>query len=358
MDVQSDIQIVVVSRQPETDAVLRNIRKWCFTAERQFTQAPHISVAKRTDLSQALDYLRHLHGKIILMPIGFDVDEVLPCLTQEECHQLEVIIRPRRPDYYGRGDDAPSSSLLSDTHTVRVHNTIPALQKSITRLRLQDAVHILPLTERWQVADYFALRYRVWKQLNYLAPERDCSQSGWELDYTDRTAFPIGAFDADNRLLGCARLVFPPHVAAGSAPLLIEQMLAERNDAELKRGYEYPPGLNHPFDLLDSFPNFSKYYARVVRTRLSKAEVSRVIVEPESRHQGVGEVLVDSLISIARRQRLDVLFLACLEKHHGFYERSGFRRLANMKCEHFSVVNVPAIAMTCNLRKHGRPVMH
>lgn len=57
---------------------------------------------------------------------------------------------------------------------------------------------------------------------------------------------------------------------------------------------------------------------------MRSAEVSRVIVAPEHRGEGLGEVLVDSLLSLARLQRLQVLFLACHMNLQGFYERVAF----------------------------------
>ena len=73
-------------------------------------------------------------------------------------------------------------------------------------------------------------------------------------------------------------------------------------------------------------------------------------MNPENRNQGLGEVIVDSLISLAKNMRIEVLFLACLKEHERFYERCGFRAIEGMQCERFVNVNVPAIAMERRLR--------
>jgi hypothetical protein len=45
--------------------------------------------------------------------------------------------------------------------------------------------------------------------MGYLPLEQDCTESQWELNFTDRTAYPLGVFTRENVLVGCARLVFP-----------------------------------------------------------------------------------------------------------------------------------------------------
>ena len=99
-----------------------------------------------------------------------------------------------------------------------------------------------------------------------------------------------------------------------------------------------------------SFPTFRHYYRDLVRTRTPKAEVSRVIVAPEHRGKGLGEVMVDSLVSYARVHQIRVLFLACIAEHRRFYERCGFRAIPDMECDEFVNVGVPAIGMQRRLR--------
>ena len=359
MNLPTNIQIVVVSRQPGTDVILHKIRRWTYKSRHStYLLGTNIKVERETTLPAAMRDVRHSHDKSILIPIGFPEGEVTRLLTSEEKHHLEVIIRPPRPGLAKELNESPSSSLLENTHLVNVQDTIPAIQKSITRLRLKDSINIATLDDKEQLREYFALRYRVWKKMGYLAPEKDSSKSAWEIDFTDRTALPIGAFTHDGKLIGCARLVFPSHGKFRHLTRMIDDLIKERNDPILTRNYQQPKNLMHPFDLLESFDEFARFYAEIVRSRQSKAEVSRVIVDNKYRNQGIGEVLVDSLLSIARQNKVKILFLACVEEHRHFYESCGFNQLKHMHCENFSNVNVPAIAMTCNLNKLKQHQFH
>src|SRR5262249_12941741 len=102
-----------------------------------------------------------------------------------------------------------------------------------------------------------------------------------------------------------------------------------------------------PFDLCQHFGGqpFREYYRTLVLRQVSKAEIGRVIVSPEHQRQGLGEVLVDTMISIARRRTIQLLLLACKEVHRALYERSGFRQIPGLVCEHFGQYGVRAIAM-------------
>lgn len=184
--------------------------------------------------------------------------------------------------------------------------------------------------------------------MGYLPAQRECQQSCWELDFTDRTALPIGSFDQEGALIGCARLVFPLGKEVHHLSIIEELVYAQR-DVKLRENLAYPAKLTHPFDLLESLKGFREYYQGIVRKGLRKAELSRVIVAPEHRRQGVGEVLVDSLVSLARQHQLQVLFLACNMRHRSFYENCGFHVLEGLECDNFAGVNAPAIAMAREL---------
>ena len=62
--------------------------------------------------------------------------------------------------------------------------------------------------------------------------------------------------------------------------------------------------------------------------------------------------MVDTLVDLAQRRRVGVVFLACLEKHRAFYEACGFSQMPGMRCDRFVNVNVPAIAMCRDLRSN------
>ena len=107
-----------------------------------------------------------------------------------------------------------------------------------------------------------------------------------------------------------------------------------------------PALFNPPFDILEAFDGFNEYYAQLVRNQLEVAEVSRVIVAAEYRSSGLGEVIVDSLVTMAQeREQLDLIFLACKKDHERFYQRCGFEALKGIESDHFVNQTTQSIAM-------------
>ncbi len=349
-----DIDITVVCPQPGMLNVLQRIRKW--HVEDPLGKCNIRRVARARDLAEGLLASRGATQGSILVPIGYRESEVRGMLDAHPEGKLEVVIRPPRPSKGREIDDTPSASLLEWPRVVNVQDPLPALRKSLLRLlSLKDRITIREIRSDDDFRRYFALRYRVWKHMGYLPPEQDCAESRWELTYTDRTAYPLGAFTPEGELIGCARLVLP--LGQDSHHLhLIESLIAASGDPKLSGVFRYPERLMHPYDLLECFEGFRDYFRRLVVNNIRSAEVSRVIVAPEHRSHGLGEVLVDSLLSLARSQRLQVLFLACHESLKGFYARSGFYVLPGLACDRFAGVNAPAIAMATKLT--GEVTLH
>ena len=357
------IQIITVSASGDTDRVVHMIKKWCHNSKDPLVQSLSPSVSKEINLDRATNLVgqNNTGAKIILVPIGFSQSEVVHYLSETLKNNLEVIIRPPRTGLNMELDTPPSSSLLEACRVINVQNTIPAIRKSLLRLTLGEEVRISYLQTQEQLLSYFRLRYRVWKDMGYLKKEYDCSNSCLEVDYTDESAIPIGAFNRDNILIGCARLVFARKADITDSldyDFMIRSMIGEMNDCCLTRSYQRPFAITHPFDVLEGFSRFQRYYRLLVRRKLHKAEISRVIVEPERRKQGLGEILVDTLVSIARQQRVNALFLACHEHHKVFYQRCGFHSLPGLWADHFLAVKKPSIAMACNLSNQKLPVIH
>ncbi len=353
--ISRDIDITVVCPQAGMLNVLNRIRKW-------HVDDPHGKrsvryVARARELAEGLLAAQKSPERSILIPIGYREADVFELLTERLLQQLEIIIRPPRPSNGPEIDELPSASLLADRHVVVVQDTLPALHKVLLKLDVKHRVRIRELGSEDDFRQFFALRYRVWKHMVYLPPEQDCPATQWELNFTDRTAYPIGAFTPEGVLIGCARLVFP--LGQDSHHLhRIEALIAATNDPALARNLAYPLRLQHPFDLLESFDGFRQYFMRLIRRRIRCAEVSRVIVAPEYRAEGVGEVIVDSLVTLARLRQLQVLFLACNTRLKSFYERCGFYALPGLTCERFAGVNAPAIGMAVKLTRPGEITLH
>lgn len=142
---------------------------------------------------------------------------------------------------------SPALRCLKDL-VLSMCKTRPALRKSLLRLVFKDRICIRELKAEDDFRQYFALRYRVWKQMGYLPPEQDCAESQWELNFTDRTAYPLGAFTREGELISCARLVLP--LGQDSHHLrLIESLVSASGDRKLKEVFQYPERLVHPYDL-------------------------------------------------------------------------------------------------------------
>ena len=350
-----EINITVVCPQPDMLNVLNKIRQWHLDNPLGNSSVQH--VAGKKELKEALLSARQCPEKSILVPLGYSKSDVVDRLNDELLRKLEIIIRPPRLGLKPEIDERPSASLLEDRHIVNVQNPLPALRKSLLRLRFKNRICIRELESEDDFRQYFSLRYRIWRQMGYLPPEQDCPASQWELNFTDRTAYPAGAFGRDGTLIACARLVFPLGQDSHHLPL-IEQLVRATGDPKLAANLKCPEGLTQLLDLLESFRGFQEYFKRLIRRKLRAAEVSRVIVAPEHREEGLGEVLVDSLLSLASQRKLQVLFLACHKQLKGFYERSGFYVLPGLECERFAGVNAPAIAMARKLTAPGEFTLH
>lgn len=350
-----EINITVVCPQPDMLNVLNKIRRWHLDDPLGNSNVRH--VAGTRELKEALVSARQCPEKSILVPLGYRKSDVVDRLNDELLRKLEIIIRPPRPGLKPEIDEPPDASLLEDRHIVNVQDPLPALRKSLLRLRFRDRIRVRELASEDDFRQYFSLRYRVWKPMGYLPAEQDCPASQWELNFTDRAAYPLGVFTREGTLIACARLVLP--LGQDSHHLrLIHKLVTATGDPKLAANLEAPKGLRQLLDLLDSFRGFHEYFKRLIRSNLRAAEVSRVIVAPEHREEGLGEVLVDSLVSLARQRQLQMLFLACHQRHKGFYERSGFYVLPGLECERFAGVNAPAIAMARKLTAPGEFTLH
>lgn len=102
----------------------------------------------------------------------------------------------------------------------------------------------------------------------------------------------------------------------------------------------------HPYDILDEFDGFRAYYRALIHPRYIPAgEVSRVVVDASNRGVGLGEILVDSLVTVASKKKLSVLFLACRASSETFYGTCGFRRVEGLESNKFIEIPEQSIVM-------------
>lgn len=337
--------IFVICPDTGMEDVIYKIKKWYLNGHNKYRWHINAQIKKYFNLSSAIFDIRNENlQRIVLIPIGFHPQDVRRKLDLNLRKNLEVIVRPPRPAEGKELDDFPHSSLLVDECAITVQNILPAIRKSILRKHFSNQITVRKLQNAEDFKQYFRLRYNVWKEMGYLPADKQCKASGYELDFTDRSAMAIGIFNNDQQLIACARLVFPLGRDSHHVPL-IKKIIDEVDEDLLRKNFAYPVSVKHPFDLLECFHGFNAYFAGLVKNGVPNAEVSRVIVSPEYRNAGLGEILVDSLISMAREEQLQLLFLACKKKHQSFYEQCGFKAIEGIESEKFADINQASIAM-------------
>lgn len=344
------ITIDVIYELTTNQQMVRHLRKWSVKEADPICRKAIKHVLGTPNLGQGLAILRKDPAGTVLVTIGIEKSRVYQQWTPKEQEAYEIIIAS--PPSQQAFAPFPTSSLLSGPEAIVVNAPEEAIRKSILRLMTKQYAEIRLLNGEEDYEKYFALRYRVWKEMGYIPEAMRCDTSEWELDFADRNALPIGAFskDRDGRLLGTTRLVDSFGPEAKAQVRLIQGLIDANGDPQLLRNFTKPLGLRHQFDLLEAFDGFKEYYKRLhTDEALPAAEVSRVIVAPECRGRGLGEVLVDSLVSHACKRRLRTLFLACVKGHERFYGKCGFRRIRGLACKAFPDVNVAAIAMDRSL---------
>lgn len=343
-EVDGNFEITVVSETPATHNHVLAIRKWSTTEADPACRRAIRVVSKSPNIRDGLAKLRSDRAHTILVVTGRQGNEVYALLEQNERGSSELVILPPTPP---AGGILPSSTLLTEDRTFVAGDPKPALRKALLRLMTEQYAIIRRLRTPQDFAKFFALRYKVWTEMGYIPLEKQCDQSQWELDYTDRNAVPIGAFARrGGQMLAAARLVGPLGPERMRYVGVIEELIAAKGDPKLAELFNAPVRLQQQFDLLEAFEGFNSYYRRLKEKRLEPmAEVSRVVVHPDLRNQRLGEVVVDSLVSEAYKLGCKILFLACVPLHERFYARCGFRTIERMTCNAFDDENVAAIAM-------------
>jgi predicted GNAT family N-acyltransferase len=329
--------VITCARRAASWETLRQIKKWLNDNARDTADVSPTLFS----LPQAIESARG--AATILLALGFNKEEVLAVPLGSERKDLEVVCVPSpvpHTDSY-----IPSASLIDPGRISVVEgDPVPFVRKALLRSCASQVVSVRNIQTDQELAEYFALRYRVWAEQGYLARGEASLDTPWEIDYTDRTSVALGVYTS-GELVACARLVYGLGEEDRSVVATIEQLLVAKGGTSLLRRLTIPPGMPPQFDILGAFRGFPAYYRQLVTDRVAKAEVSRVIVAPEYRKHGLGEVLVDSLAALADRRQLDLLFLACRQSHRSFYERCAFQVIPNMVCDRFINQDEPSIAM-------------
>ena len=327
----------------------QRLRKWCFDPKDRLFPGPAATLKECSSLEEVVAQLRQRATGTILLLDGFEPDspqlEELILPKDVKC-QFEVVINS--PEWEQFAAHRPSASIMQSGRQVTSEEMLfETLRKVVLKVRTRHVATARVIQTKEEFAAYFELRYKVWEELGYLSSQKVSPDVPWELDFTDRMSLPFGLFSkTDGSLLGAARLVRGFGEEYPQIAKLIEELVKEKSSKLLELNLRYPSNQRQlPFDVLQEFSEFQNYYQKLVKRRVAKAEVSRVIVAPDWQQLGLGEVIVDTLCSFAKAHSFQVLFLACHEKHRGFYHRCGFQVIPGVTGDHFLTYKVPCLAM-------------
>ena len=284
----------------------------------------------------------------VALVCGFSTDEIRQFVRPVEGRPAPCIVS--HPNGGSESLHFPNASIFERRTVTRVGSLDEGVRKTVLRISASRLGDLRVISKRSELEQYFALRYRIWSAAGYLPADSALHQGGWEVDCCDRFSKPIGLFLPDGRLIGCARLVEEFGKENQELVQVIAEMLDRRGDPAAIQAFAYKEKMEQPFDILWEFHGFRNYYRKLFMQQASMAEVSRVAVDPEFRGRGLLEVLVDSLVSVARVERVERLLLACPEAISGQYRRCGFEVVPNLVSERFFEIERPSIVMQRKVR--------
>jgi ribosomal protein S18 acetylase RimI-like enzyme len=341
-----DLFVEVVCQKPSDHQYLNKIRHWWAQKQRSnlfANSSMRIEIANST--GGAFNRFQHFSGGRFLVAAGPQKSEILSEVNKDFLRSFDAIIWLSRSSSVRR--QLFDRSVIGNLEFFDVNDPVPALRTAVLRYLTKSRIRVLNKPSEYE--DYFRLRYKVWSEVGYISASARNTRSKMELDFSDRTAIPIGYFTEDGAMAGCARLVREIGEEDDERVSVMAEIIRGVKDPLLARNFEYPEKLSHPFDILEAFPGFRKYYKHLVVHRISKAEVSRVIVDKQHRRNGIAEALVDHLVEIARSRGISTLFLACPSSLSNLYKDVGFCAVEGLAADKFLHIQVPSIVMDMRL---------
>ena len=336
-------RVGIVYRDLAGKEVVSKFRQWQSSKDWVTNQLIHERIESFRCLQAAANWHAEDRHNRLLITVGYrsqDLDQPLqtgPAAPSADCTLLVAD---------ETGGDRNRRRIACGNQPIR------NLRETLVRRHLRGQGETRPLRSEKELIDYFRLRYRVWRASGFIPPDRDSAKSRLEIDYSDRTAIPIGYFTKDGRLVGCARLLGMFGRVKQRYLKLIRQIIEREGDKIVERNFEKPVfGISQPFDILEYFRDFRSYYRSiVVSARDNKrtariGELSRVIVDKPHRGNHIGELLVYDIIALARDQGVSKLLLACRKELVPMYGNCGFRLIENIRSESFGAIPVPSFVM-------------
>jgi len=305
--------------------------------------------APSTDLEQSIRRACEDPEHNLVLICGVSTDEIRQFVKQVHgCPEPCIVSHPE-----GNHERLhfPNASAFERRTVTRVKTLDEGVRKAILRISAHRLGDLRVINKPAELAQYFALRYRIWDAAGYLPDDSPLHRGGWEIDCFDRFSTPIGLFLPDGRLVGCARLVEEFGKENRQQVRMIDALLRQHGEPAAIEAFAYKQRMEQPFDILWEFHGFRDFYRKLLLSRESMAEVSRVAVDPEFRGRGLLEVLVDSLVSVARVEKAEHLLLACPTELARPYARCGFEAVPKLVSDHFFDIQRRSMVMQRRVRQ-------
>ena len=273
------------------------------------------------------EFGKQLLGTIAIMPRPtrmLDIDRTVGSDCGNECMAQALRMVVSRLEYLSSPAELPKGKSFSVT------------------------VRPLRTTNQRELQSYFSLRHQVYSIMGYLDEEVENSRSKLEVNEADLHAIHLGAFcrnGAQEVLAGTARVVTNGSVDH-ALYATIKQLVDD--DPVARERLETPYLLGLP--IFQSHSPMNGILREVLTTNQRYGELSRVIVAPQYRGQGIANRLIEaalrkSIVSGTRR-----LFLECLAVHTSLYAKHGFDCISGVKGQ---VVDVGRTMVAMELRQEA-----
>jgi hypothetical protein len=204
---------------------------------------------------------------------------------------------------------------------------------------INNMTSVIPVNLESQFRACLDLRCVVYKSLGYLS-----SDAVIDLDRFDCSSLHYAAVDESQAVVGTARLILPR--ACGIA---IQRDLDRVEQWCLHVRDQY----RIVIDRLSSLPVLEtlEYNKRPISILGSKrpAELSRMIVAPQSRGQHIARALADVVVSEAKLLRRDVLFLECVANDVSHYKKYEFEPIVSALVYPHLIVKDEVVTMSRRL---------
>ncbi len=337
-----ETEIGIVCNRPGDRQSVIDLRNLIRTGQQKIEK--YVAGARVTEfspLSKALNWRNEFpHGKVVVT-VGFRREEIEETKIQIGGSDEPIIVC----DPQAANDNLfATASFVNNPPIVPCKDIVPFVRKSLIRNYWRNQVQIRPPESDAEWAGYFSLRYRVWEEMDFLTDENKRARTKWEIDWKDRTAYPLCAITPQGNVVGCVR-VLNSHQERQPFVSQITNCLQAIGDGTLLKLFSFPNAQKFPFDLLGEFRGFGAHYRALIMKNKEPAEISRVVVDPEYRKERLSEVLVDTAVAHPEARHFSPIFLACSEKNVPLYENCGFVPVNGLKSSKYLNIQLPSTVM-------------